>query len=219
MMSRRFLHAILASSVALGAARSQQADLSKLEARPSAAWVRDAVIYELNPRTFSASGSFNGVTARLDDLRALGVTVVWLMPIHPIGVEKKKGSIGSPYAVRDYYGINPAYGTRDEGRIRYLSAGGHQHHHGDGARARSDRERAARDERHRARVSQHVAEPRPRDRGRHRAPRRRDSGGGARLAARPGLDVVVPARPAAAGVRLTSHDFRSIQSQAVRSGR
>jgi cyclomaltodextrinase / maltogenic alpha-amylase / neopullulanase len=83
-------------------------------ARPSPNWLRDGVIYELNTRDFSGAGTFNAVTDRLDTLRALGVNIVWLMPIHPIGQLKKKGSIGSPYAVRDYYEINPSYGTADD---------------------------------------------------------------------------------------------------------
>ena len=92
---------------------SQQAgrDVSKETARPVRDWVRDGVIYEIYPRAFSQQGNFNAITARLDELKDLGVTILWLMPIHPIGQEKKKGTIGSPYAVRDYYGINPDYGT------------------------------------------------------------------------------------------------------------
>ena len=86
-------------------------DVSKETARPVRDWVRDGVIYEIYPRAFSQQGNFNAITARLDDLKDLGVTILWLMPIHPIGVEKKKGTIGSPYAVRDYYAINPDYGT------------------------------------------------------------------------------------------------------------
>jgi glycosidase len=89
-------------------------DVSKLSARPSRNWVRDGVIYEIFPRAFSAEGNFNGITAQLDRLKELGVTILWLMPIHPIGQEKKKGTIGSPYAVRDYYGINPDYGRKDD---------------------------------------------------------------------------------------------------------
>src|SRR3989440_10892692 len=89
-------------------------DVAKEPARPSRDWVRDGVIYEIFPRAFSPQGNFNGVTARLDDLKALGVNIIWLMPIHPIGQEKKKGTIGSPYAVRDYYGINPDYGTKED---------------------------------------------------------------------------------------------------------
>src|SRR4026207_927622 len=82
--------------------------------RNTADWVRDGVIYEIYPRAFSQQGNFNAITARLDELKDLGVTILWLMPIHPIGQEKKKGTIGSPYAVRDYYAINPDYGTADD---------------------------------------------------------------------------------------------------------
>jgi glycosidase len=86
-------------------------------------WARDGVIYEIYPRVFSPRGDFNGVTARLDDLKKLGVDILWLMPINPIGVKEKKGSIGSPYAVRDYYGINPAYGTKED--LKHLIAEAH----------------------------------------------------------------------------------------------
>ena len=84
------------------------------QSRNSPDWVRDGVIYEIYPRAFSQQGNFNAITARLDQLKDLGVTILWLMPIHPIGQEKKKGTIGSPYAVRDYYAINPDYGTADD---------------------------------------------------------------------------------------------------------
>ncbi len=80
-------------------------------ARSSPQWVRDGVVYEVFPRNFSAEGNFNGITARLDELKDLGVTVLWLMPINPLGQKMRKGTIGSPYAVRDYYAINPDYGT------------------------------------------------------------------------------------------------------------
>lgn len=86
-------------------------DVSSLPARPSPDWVRDGVIYELNPRTFSPSGDFAGVRAGLPRLKQLGVTILWFMPIHPIGDAKRKGTLGSPYAVKDYYAVNPAYGT------------------------------------------------------------------------------------------------------------
>jgi cyclomaltodextrinase / maltogenic alpha-amylase / neopullulanase len=91
-----------------------QRDVSREAARQSRAWVRDGVIYEIFPRQFSAQGNFNGVTAQLDRLKELGVTILWLMPIHITGEEKKKGTIGSPYAVRDYYSINPDYGAKDD---------------------------------------------------------------------------------------------------------
>ena len=94
--------------------KSQQPtrDFSKENARMSQEWVKDAVIYEIYPRQYSQKGDFNSITSDLDRLKNLGVTVLWLMPIHPIGKEKSKGTIGSPYAVKDYYAINSDYGTK-----------------------------------------------------------------------------------------------------------
>ena len=86
-------------------------DLSRQSARPVPAWLREGIIYEIYPRNFSPEGNFNGITARLDELKDLGVNILWLMPIHPLGEKMRKGTLGSPYAVRDYYAINPDYGT------------------------------------------------------------------------------------------------------------
>lgn len=91
-----------------------QRDFSKENARTSQDWIKDAVIYEIFPRQYSQKGDFNSITADLDRLKNLGVNVLWLMPIHPIGQLKKKGTIGSPYAVQDYYAINPDYGTKED---------------------------------------------------------------------------------------------------------
>ena len=95
-----------------------------MNARQVPAWLRDGVIYELFPRNFSTEGNFNGITARLDELQDLGVTIIWLMPIHPLGQQLRKGTIGSPYAVRDYYAINPDYGT--EADLKRLVAEAHR---------------------------------------------------------------------------------------------
>src|SRR5215471_9022095 len=105
---------LLALAFSLGLAQAPGKDVSRLPAREARPWVRDGVIYQISPRNFSSEGNFAGVTAQLDRLKDLGVTILWLMPIHPIGQEKKKGTIGSPYAVQDYYAINPAYGTKDD---------------------------------------------------------------------------------------------------------
>ena len=78
------------------------------------AWVRDGVVYEINTRTFSANGNFWGVMDQLPRLKELGVNILWLMPIHPPGKERSKGMLGSPYAVRDFYAINPDYGTKED---------------------------------------------------------------------------------------------------------
>src|SRR6266436_7042910 len=114
----------IAAQGAVIPAQQPARDFSQVQARSTRDWVRDGVIYEIFPRAFSPQGNFNGITARLDDLKALGVNILWLMPIHPIGQEKKKGTIGSPYAVRDYYGINPDYGTKDD--LKRLISQAHQ---------------------------------------------------------------------------------------------
>lgn len=85
-----------------------------LPARPSEDWVRDAVIYEVYLRSFSKEGSFKALQRRLPELKDLGVTVVWLMPIHPVGELNRKGTLGSPYAVQDFYEVNPEFGTLDD---------------------------------------------------------------------------------------------------------
>jgi glycosidase len=89
-------------------------DWTAVNARPTPEWIRESVVYEVFPRQFSPGGDLAGITGRLDELKALGVDVLWLMPIHPVGRLKAKGSVGSPYAVRDYYGVNPDYGTKDD---------------------------------------------------------------------------------------------------------
>ncbi|MDR3272394.1 MAG: hypothetical protein LBT29_02760, partial [Flavobacteriaceae bacterium] len=77
-------------------------------------WTKNVVIYQVNTRQFSASGKFSEVTAQLPRLKDLGVDIVWLMPIHPIGEKNRKGKLGSPYAVRDYKAVNPELGTLDD---------------------------------------------------------------------------------------------------------
>lgn len=99
---------------AIRAGYQTERDLAKEQARASRDWVRDGVVYEIFTRNFSPAGNFDGITRRLDDLQNLGVTVLWLMPIHPTGQLNKKGTIGSPYAVRDYYAINPDYGSKED---------------------------------------------------------------------------------------------------------
>jgi len=72
------------------------------------------VIYEVNVRNYSPSGDFAGLENDLPRLRTLGVDVLWLMPIHPIGQRNRQGTLGSPYAVKDYRAVNPELGTADD---------------------------------------------------------------------------------------------------------
>ena len=73
--------------------------------------LQNQVIYSVYVRAHTPEGTFNAVAPDLDRIRALGVDYIWFMPIHPIGVKGKKGSLGCPYANRDYRDVNPAYGT------------------------------------------------------------------------------------------------------------
>jgi glycosidase len=83
---------------------------------PDTTWVARSVLYEVFVQKFSPSGDLRGVIEGLDRIEAVGADVVWLMPIHPIGEVNRKGTLGSPYAARDYRAINPAYGTPDDFR-------------------------------------------------------------------------------------------------------
>jgi len=74
-------------------------------------WANDAVIYEVNIRQYTPEGTFNAFSEHLPRLQEMGVEIIWLMPIHPIGEEKRKGSLGSYYSVKDYKGINPEFGN------------------------------------------------------------------------------------------------------------
>lgn len=79
-------------------------------------WARDAVIYQINTRQFTPEGTFRAAQDQLPRLKELGVDILWLMPIHPIGEVNRKGSLGSPYAVKDYFGVNPEFGTEEDFR-------------------------------------------------------------------------------------------------------
>ena len=75
------------------------------------AWAQDAVIYQINTRQFTPEGTFNAAREHLPRLKELGVDILWLMPIHPIGEVNRKGSLGSPYSIKDFFGVNPEFGT------------------------------------------------------------------------------------------------------------
>jgi glycosidase len=79
-------------------------------------WSKNATIYELNIRQFSEEGTFNAIVDRLDELKAMNVEIIWLMPIHPIGEKNRKGELGSYYAVKDYLDVNPEFGTKADFR-------------------------------------------------------------------------------------------------------
>jgi glycosidase len=79
-------------------------------------WITRSAIYEVFVRDFSPTGDFQGLINGLDRIEAVGANVVWLMPIHPVGVLKRKEPLGSSYSVTDYRAINPEYGTEADFR-------------------------------------------------------------------------------------------------------
>ncbi len=76
--------------------------------------LRNKVMYQIFVRNFSKEGTFKAVQKSVDRIKYLGVDIVWFAPIHPIGEKARKGSLGSPYAIKDYRAINPEYGTIDD---------------------------------------------------------------------------------------------------------
>lgn len=76
--------------------------------------LRNQVMYSVYVRNYSEEGTFAAVERDLDRIKALGVDVIWFMPIHPVGEKAKKGNLGSPYANKDYRSINPELGTMED---------------------------------------------------------------------------------------------------------
>lgn len=77
-------------------------------------WTKNSVLYEVNIRQYTPEGTFKAFEAHLPRLKELGVDILWIMPIHPISVKNRKGSLGSYYAVKDYRGINPEFGSLED---------------------------------------------------------------------------------------------------------
>ena len=90
-------------------------------AQPS--WLNDAVIYEVNLRQYTSAGTFRAFATQLPRLKALGVDVLWLMPIYPISKVKRSGKLGSPYAPSNYQAVNPEFGTAAD--FKYLVTQAH----------------------------------------------------------------------------------------------
>ena len=84
--------------------------------------VEDIAMYQVNPRVFAPDHSLNAVAARIDSIRDLGVNIMWVMPIYPIGIEKGKNS---PYCISDYKAIAPEFGTIDD--FKNLAKVCHEH--------------------------------------------------------------------------------------------
>ena len=115
---------LLAASTTLLAAQAR-GDASSAAALPLTdgtsqvmhpAWAAHATIYEVNIRQYTSEGTFRAFEPHLARLRRMGVDILWIMPVNPISQKMRKGTLGSYYAVSDYYKVNPEYGTLDDFR-------------------------------------------------------------------------------------------------------
>ena len=75
---------------------------------------RSLMFYQVYVRNYSEAGNFKAVEADLDRIKALGTDVLYLLPVHPIGEKNRKGTLGSPYSIKDYQAINEELGTLDD---------------------------------------------------------------------------------------------------------
>lgn len=78
------------------------------------AWTRQSSIYEVNIRQHTPEGTLTAMREKLPELQKLGVKILWLMPVQPIGVKNRKGELGSYYSIKDYTAVNPEFGTMDD---------------------------------------------------------------------------------------------------------
>lgn len=103
---------LAATCVAVGPASAQSAAPSvAVTAHQPAEWTKHAVIYEVNVRQYTPEGTLTALRGHLPRLKKLGIDILWVMPVQPIGKVNRKGSLGSPYSVANYTTVNSEYGT------------------------------------------------------------------------------------------------------------
>ena len=102
---KKTIIAICAALLALSCTQTEAPKQQPLE---------NSVVYEMNVRQYTPEGTFDAAAKELPRLAEMGVDIVWLMPIYPIGVDGRKGTLGSYYAVKDYCATNPEFGTLED---------------------------------------------------------------------------------------------------------
>jgi glycosidase len=106
---------ILLLLVILGCSPKQQSlNLPKKPVFTHADWTKNANIYEVNIRQYTNEGTFNAFAKELPRLKDMGVDILWIMPINPVGEKNRKGSLGSYYSVKDYQKVNPEFGSNED---------------------------------------------------------------------------------------------------------
>jgi glycosidase len=105
---------IVLLSVLLFSCKMEQKQISRLSEVIHPEWSRNAVIYEVNIRQYTVEGTFRAFEQHIPRLKEMGVDILWLMPVNPIGLKNRKGTLGSYYSISDYMAVNPEYGTMDD---------------------------------------------------------------------------------------------------------
>ncbi|MGB4838528.1 MAG: alpha-amylase family glycosyl hydrolase [Saprospiraceae bacterium] len=77
-------------------------------------WHKNAVIYEVNLRHFTKENTFKSFEAHIPRLKNMGIDILWFMPVNPVSLKNRKGELGSPYSIGDYYKTNPDFGSLDD---------------------------------------------------------------------------------------------------------
>lgn len=118
---RKILFVLLLPALMLTGCKSKKKQETVVVSQPAAfqtpavvPWAKDAVIYEVNVRQYTKEGTFNAFSSHLPRLKELGVDILWFMPIQPISLKNRKGTLGSYYAVQDYQKVNPEFGTMED---------------------------------------------------------------------------------------------------------
>ncbi len=91
-------------------------DFSRFAAPRAPEWARKGVLYEVFPRVYTAQGNFRALQEKLPYIKELGIDIIWIMPIYPIGEKGRKGTLGSPFSIKDFRKINPEYGSEADFR-------------------------------------------------------------------------------------------------------
>ena len=73
--------------------------------------LKASTIYEVNIRQHTPEGTINAFIKDLPRLKELGIGMLWIMPVQPIGIKNRKEPLGSYYSIRDYKKVNEKFGT------------------------------------------------------------------------------------------------------------
>lgn len=91
------------------AEKAEKAETAYKKTTPK--WAENATIYEVNIRQHTPEGTFKAFTQDIPRLKEMGIEILWLMPVSPIGEKNRKGPLGSYYSIKDYTKVNPEFGS------------------------------------------------------------------------------------------------------------